>query len=133
MSPASKALTPRASAAADKNRFGFDAVLLEEAALLGDPDRAVGRAECAHADPNPVQAPSVSRKSAGECRDQKSPVIPCPASSHSLIAVSTIHPIPLPLLSWCWQSIFVDADSSNGMEILSEPRGIFLEPRRVRG
>src|SRR5688500_18783367 len=62
--------------AADKDRFSFDPMLLENAALLCDPDRAVGRAKGAHADANPNQNPSVSRKNAGECRDQKSPVIP---------------------------------------------------------
>ena len=42
-------------AAADKNRFDFEAMFLEKAALFSDPDRAVGRAECAHADANFIE------------------------------------------------------------------------------
>jgi hypothetical protein len=72
-------------AATDKDRFGFDAVFLEKAALLGHPDRAVGRAERAHADPDLVESPYVSRASAAEGRYQKSPVKPSPAFLHVAI------------------------------------------------
>ncbi len=60
-------------AAADENRFGFDAMLLEETALLGDPNRAIGRAERAHADTNLVETPGGRRASAGDRRHQKEP------------------------------------------------------------
>jgi hypothetical protein len=60
-------------APADKDRFRFDAMLLEEAALFGDPNRAVGRTERPHADAHFIQTPKGCRVNAAQRRKQKNP------------------------------------------------------------